>query len=271
MVSGRLGGLSKAWRFDRMATVASPNTGRVTATFAAVAKHYGVTVALCPPRHGNRKGTVEKANDSAAQRWWRTVPDELTMAQAQASLDAFCARTSDGRVRTRDGVRTTVGALAAAEARLLAPLPPAFPATLTVTRVVSAQALVALRGNHYSVPPGLAGATLSITHRLGEATLDVATATGTVLARHRREPDGAGVMVRDTVHVTALETAVLAAFTTGKPCHRKARRPPTPAALAEAETLRTTTGPTRPDRDRDEVVVDLRRWAEAAASRRIAP
>jgi len=58
-----------------MATVASPNTGRVTATFAAVAKHYAVHVALCPPRHGNRKGTVEKANDTAAQRWWRTVPD----------------------------------------------------------------------------------------------------------------------------------------------------------------------------------------------------
>ncbi|HEU0102101.1 MAG TPA: hypothetical protein VFR07_07235 [Mycobacteriales bacterium] len=62
------GGLPKVWRFDRMATVASPNTGRVTATFAAVAKHYQVQVALCPPRHGNRKGVVEKANHSAAQR-----------------------------------------------------------------------------------------------------------------------------------------------------------------------------------------------------------
>lgn len=217
-------------------------------------------------RHG--KPTVAKANDSAAQRWWRTVPDELTMAQAQASLDAFCARRSDGRVRTREGVRTTVGALAATEAQLLAPLPPAFPATLTVTRVVSAQALVAFRGNRYSVPPGLAGATVSITHRLGEATPDVATASGTVLARHRREPDGAGVMVRDTVHVAALQTAVLAAFTTGKPCHRRARRPPTPAALAEAEHLRSN----RSSGDHDgEVVIDLARWAAAAEQRRVAP
>ena len=102
-VSARLGGLPKRWRFDRMATVASPNTGRVTARFAAVAKHYGVHVDLCPPRHGNRKGTVEKANHSAAQRWWRTLPDDLTVAQAQASLDAFCARVGDGRVRKRDG------------------------------------------------------------------------------------------------------------------------------------------------------------------------
>jgi hypothetical protein len=135
---------------------------------------------------------------------------------------------------------------------------------------VSSQALVAFRGNHYSVPPGLAGSTLTVSHRLGELTLDVATATasGTVLARHRREPDGAGVMVRDTVHVTALETAVLAAFTTGRPCHRKARRPPTPAALAEAEQLRSSGS--QPSAD-DEVVVDLQRWADAAQARRVAP
>jgi len=264
-VSGRLGGLPKTWRFDRMATVASPNTGRVNAAFAAVAKHYGVHVSLCPPRHGNRKGTVEKANHSAAQRWWRTVPDDATVAQAQASLDAFCARVGDRRARQRDGERSTVGALADAE--LLAPLPPPFPATVTVSRVVSAQALVAFAGNSYSVPPGLAGSTLTVSHRLGEYTLDIATASGTVLARHRREPDGAGVLVRDTLHVTALETAVLAAFSTGKPCHRKARRPPSPAALAHAEQLR---GSSNPERDRA-VVVDLDRWARAARTRQVAP
>ncbi len=65
-----------------MATVVSPDTGRVSASFAAVAKHYGVMVKPCPPRHGNRKGTVEKANHSAAQRLWRTLPDSLTVAQA---------------------------------------------------------------------------------------------------------------------------------------------------------------------------------------------
>jgi len=281
-VSGRLGGVPKQWRFDRMATVVSPNTGRVTASFAAVAKHYGVAVKLCPPRHGNRKGSVEKSNDTAAQRWWRTVPDDFTMAQAQASLDALCARVGDSRVRKRDGTRTTVGALAAAEAQLLGPLPPAFPATLMVSRVVSAQALVAFRGNHYSVPPGLAGATVTVSHRLGETTLDIAvhrptphptrasgTVTATVLARHRRESDGAGVMVRDTVHVTALQTAVLAAFNTAKPCHRKARRPPSVAALAEAEHLEQLSNPgLDPDR---EVVVDLSTWERAAHTRQVAP
>lgn len=269
-VSGRLGGLPKRWRFDRMATVANPNTGRVTATFAAVAKHYGVHVDLCPPRHGNRKGTVEKANHSAAQRWWRTLADELTPAQAQASLDGFCARIGDRRVRRRDGAPTTVGALAALEP--LAPLPPAFPATVAVARIVSAQALVAFRGNTYSVPPGLAGARVTVTHRLDAMVIDIATANGIVLARHRREPDGAGIAVRDQVHVAALEAAVLAAFDTAKPCPRKVRRPPSPAALAHAERLRAGHDDTRVSdgRDRD-AVVDLAVWAQAARNRQVAP
>ncbi len=258
-VSARLGGLPKRWRFDRMATVCHPPTGRLTASFAAVAKHYEVHVDICPSRHGNRKGSVEKSNHSAAQRWWRTLPDELTVAQAQASLDAFCVRVGDARPRRRDGLRTTVGALGGTEPLSL--LPPAFPATVTVDRVVSAQALVAFRGNRYSVPPGLAGSTVTVSHRLGEHTLDITTPSGTVLARHRREVDGAGVLVRDTVHVTALETAVLAAFDSSKPCARKVRRPPTPAALAEAEHLRS------PRQDEREVVVDLARYAQAARDR----
>lgn len=274
-VSARLGGLPRRWRFDRMATVASPNTGRVTATFAAVAKHYGVGVDLCPPRHGNRKGTVEKANHSAAQRWWRTLPDERTVVEAQVSLDGFCARIGDGRARRRDGVATTVGALAATEP--LAPLPPAFPATVAVERTVTAQALVAFRGNTYSVPPGLAGAKVTVSHRLAAMVIDIATSDGTVLARHRRELDGAGVAVRDRVHVAALQTAVLAAFDTSKPCPRKVRRPPSPAAFAAAAHLPTGHhalghDTLRPGAATERVVVvDLAVWAAAARDRQVAP
>lgn len=54
-IAGALGGLTKDWRFDRMATVVSPETKRVTATFAAVAKHYGVTVRLCPLAMGTAR------------------------------------------------------------------------------------------------------------------------------------------------------------------------------------------------------------------------
>ncbi len=271
-VSGRLGGLPKLWRFDRMATVASPNTGRLTATFAAVAKHYQVQVALCPPRHGNRKGVVEKANHSAAQRWWRTLGDDLTVEQAQASLDAFCARVGDSRLRRRDGLRTSVGALAAAEP--LGPLPAAFPATTTVDRQVSAQALVHYRGNSYSVPPGLSGTTVRVTHRLGTHTLDItssgaASRATVVLARHDRAVDGAGVSVRDAGHVRALQSAVLAAFDDGPRCARKVRRPPTTAALAHADQLRDKDA-VSPDGERA-VVVDLSVWADAARLRRVAP
>ena len=105
-VAGGLGGLTRAWRFDRMATVVHPDSGRVTATFAAVAKHYGVTVAICPPRRGNRKGVVEKANHTAAQRWWRTLPDDITVAEAQQRLDLFCAGKTDARTRVVDETGT---------------------------------------------------------------------------------------------------------------------------------------------------------------------
>src|SRR6266498_3789108 len=99
---------------------------------------------------------MEKANHSAAQRWWRTLPDQVTPAQAQARLDAWCARHGDARTRARDGARVTVGELAAAEP--LAPLPRVpFPAVIEDTRAVSAQALVSWHGNFYSVPPGHGG------------------------------------------------------------------------------------------------------------------
>ena len=46
---------------------------------------------------------------------------KVSPAQAQARLDAWCARKGDARRRVRDGERTTAGALMAAEP--LMPLP----------------------------------------------------------------------------------------------------------------------------------------------------
>ena len=254
----RLGGVSLRWRFDRMATVCQPGSGRLSGSFGPVAVHYGAGVDICPARHGNRKGVVEKGNHSLAQRWWRTLPDALSPAQAQAHLDAFCVRVGDARPRRRNGEASTVGALADAEP--LRPAPPLpYPAAVVVTRTVSAQALVSFRGNAYSVPPGSAGATVTVTHRLGGATVDF-TAGAVVLARHRREPDGAGVLVRDAGHVVALERAVLAAFTDRAPCRAKTRRPPSAAALAEADRLRGAD-----PSPGQHVVVDLAQYAAATA------
>ena len=262
----KLGGLTKKWRFDRMTTVCHPDSGKVTATFAAVAKHYGIQVAICPPRRGNRNGVVEKANHGAAQRWWRTLPDDITVEQAQASLDEFCRVRGDARLRLSavDG-RATV--LTVAEREPLAPVPTVpFPATISEERVVSAQALVAWRGNFYSVPPELARAHVTVSQRLGEPHVDVATSSGTVIARHELAPDGAGVMVRDHGHVIALEQLVLAGHDTSRPHRRKERIPPGPAALAAAEQLRALQHPTS-DAVNDDVVIDLAKYDRAATGR----
>jgi transposase len=255
----RLGGLTRRWRFDRMATVCSPASGRLTAAFAAVAKYYTVAVDVCPSRHGNRKGVVEKANHAATQRWWRTLPDTVSVPEAQASLDRRAA-TLDGRRRSRDGQKLTVAELAAAEP--LRPAPPVpYPAQVDVLRVVSAQALVAFRGNQYSVPPGMSGSRVVVRHRLGADTLSIATAGGAVVAEHRRAPDGAGATVRAEHHVVALETAVLKAFSDARPCKHKTRRPPTDAAQAEAARLRGL-----PETDpAARVVIDMSAYAAAAS------
>jgi hypothetical protein len=259
LVVRRLGGLTRRWRFDRMATVCSPSSGRLTAAFAAVAKYYTVAVDVCPSRHGNRKGVVEKANHAAAQRWWRTLPDTASPAEAQASLDRRAAAL-DGRRRSRDGQKLTVAELAAAEPLRPAPAAP-YPAQLDVVRVVSAQALVSFRGNQYSVPPGMSASRVVVRHRLGADTLSIATAGGAVVAEHRRAPDSAGAVVRAEHHVVALETAVLKAFSDGRPCKHKTRRPPSHAAQAEAARLRGL-----PDSDpAARVVIDMSTYAAAAA------
>lgn len=264
-VSRNLGGLTSVWRFDRMATVCHPASGRITASFAAVAKHYGVSVAICPPRHGNRKGVVEKANHVAAQRWWRSLADDLTVEAAQASLDRLCAERLDARPRVIGDRRASVAAHADGER--LRPLPPVpFPATLTIERRVSANCRVAFRGNFYSVPPELAHATVSVTTRLGEPTIDISTGGGIVIARHRLAPDGAGVSVADHGHVTALNTAALTAFSDTAPHRPKQRIPPGPAALAAAAQLAAA----NPHPSTGEVV-DLAAYVQAANGRNTLP
>jgi hypothetical protein len=258
-ISRSLGGLTNVWRFDRMATVCYPATGRITVSFAQVAKHYGVSVAICPSRHGNRKGVVEKANHSAAQRWWRTLPDDVSVEAAQAALDRFCAERADQRVRVIGESRATVAAHAAGE-RLRPVVMTPFPATTRVERRVSAQALVAYRGNRYSVPPELAHHLVAVSSRLGISAIDIATPSGIVIARHQAAADGAGVMIRDHHHVTALDHAAMAAFN-DLPAHRRKQRiPPGIAARAAADLLtgRVTT---------NDVVTDLAVYVAAAKQR----
>ena len=189
-----------------MATVCHPGTGRITATFAAVAKHYGVSVAICPARRGNRKGVVEKANHTAAQRWWRTLADDTTPRAGPGRLGPVvrcCAATPDAPHRRRQGHGGHRGRRRAADRRCRRRSRPCWPSR----GPPRAQALVAFRGNRYSVPPELARAQVTVSHRLGATHIELATSSGIVIARHQLAPAGAGATVRDTGHVLALERA----------------------------------------------------------------
>ena len=186
------------------------------------------------------------------------------MADAQARLDQFCSTVGDHRDRIDAvGNRCTVADLAAREK--LEPVPAgAYPLEIAAARAVTAQALVCWRGNRYSVPPELAGGQLTVVHRLGAPVVSFTTAGGVVVAVHHRVADGAGATIRSEQHVTALNNAALAAFTTARPHRRKQRIPPGPAAIAAANVLRgtDTAGST---------VVDLSVYAAAAATRRQLP
>ena len=132
---------------------------------------------------------------------------------------------------------------------------------MAVQRTVTAQALVAFRGNRYSVPPELTRSVVTVEHRLGSPVLSIVTGRGVVVAVHHRVADGTGATVRTDSHVTALTTAVLAAFSTDRPHHRKQRIPPGPAALAAADQLRGTPPVA------GAAVIDLSVYAAAAARR----
>lgn len=265
-ITRRLGGVTKSWRFDRMATVCHPSTGALTAEFAGVAKYYGVSVDVCPPRRGNRKGVVEKSNHTAAQRWWRTLPDETTPEQAQTSCDTFCRTRSDARMRPTSDGRASVITVAAREPLSAPPAAP-YPATLTEMRTVSRQALVAWRGNQYSVPPEVAMSEVTVSERLGDGHIDIATDSGIVIARHRLATPGSGAQVRDHGHVVALETLAKAgASSSRRPHRRKERIPPGQAARDAANTLRhntTNTDDTGPQAS----IIDMSVYERAAQNR----
>ncbi len=225
-----------------MSTVCHPASGQVTASFAAVAKYYEVIPAICPPRRGNRKGVVEKANHTAAQRWWRTLADDVTVEQAQTGLDGFCSLRGDTRLRpTADG-RASVATVAAREPLRRMPAEP-YPAILAEPRVASRQAMISWRGNRYSVPPELAAATVIVAQPLRGNIIDIATTDGIVIARHERATDGLGATVRDHGHVLALDLAAMQAANSGRPHRRKERIPPGDAARAAAAILRAAANP----------------------------
>ena len=127
----------------------------------------------------------------------------------------------------------TVAELAEGEALMgLPPMP--YPAEGTLVRRVAANGLVSVWGNRYSVPPAVIGTEVQVCWRLGDHIIDVVSASGRLVATHRKVPRGQGRVVRLPEHTAALEKVVLGAFTTDLPHKPKLNRPPSPAALAIA-------------------------------------
>lgn len=146
-------------------------------------------------------------------------------------------------------------------AERLAPLPPTlFPVVVTEERTATRQALIDWRGNRYSVPPELAATRVVVHQRLGANTIDIATVSGIVLARHRIAEPGLGVTIRDSGHVTALEAIALASAPPGRPHRKKERIPPGTGARAAAAELAGTPAPTT-------TVINLAAYEQAAKNR----
>jgi len=135
--------------------------------------------------------------------------------------------------------RASVATVAATEP--LRPVPPAaYPVIIAESRQVSRQALVAYRGNRYSVPPELVAGTVTVSHPVGAEYLNIATHRQPDTDRRGPAPDRCRRR-RDRRprpgHVVALDQAALAGASSARPHRRKERIPPGPAASAAAQLL----------------------------------
>ena len=86
------------------------------------------------------------------------------------------------------------------------------------------------------------------------------------------DTDGLGVMVRDSGHVIALDTAAMATAATGRPHRRKERIPPGPAAkAAAAQLIQIKQADSSADQSctpsTDSTVIDLSAYERAAQKR----
>jgi transposase len=83
-----------------MATLVEPGSDRLRPEAAELAKHYGVTVTVCPPPRAQRKGVVEAAIRYLARSWWRSA---RVADLAEASVPYPAKRRSECRPGRDDG------------------------------------------------------------------------------------------------------------------------------------------------------------------------
>ena len=151
--------------------------------FVALRSHYGFDSFFCVPgiEGAHEKGGVEGEIGRFRRRHLTPVPHVPTLAALNAALAAADARDEGRRIAARI---ETVGAAAARERLLLAPLPAtAFDPAQTLSCRVDVKARICVRQSYYSVPARLAGRRVEV--RLGATTVQ-AMADGTVVAEHVR-------------------------------------------------------------------------------------
>jgi hypothetical protein len=151
--------------------------------FVALRSHYGYDSFYCHPgiEGAHEKGGVEGEIGRFRRRHLTPVPHVPTLAALNEALAAADARDNTRHIAAR---AETVGAAAAREAPLLAPLPDIpFDVSAPLSCRVDAKARICVRQSYYSVPAHLAGRRVDA--RLGAAIV-VVRAEGKVVAEHVR-------------------------------------------------------------------------------------
>jgi len=255
----RLGGVPEALVVDNDSSIVADGVGKravLHPEVAALCGYLGLKLIVLDPGKPESKGQVERTN-GYLETSFLPLRSFVDLDDLQSQSDAWTHDVAYRRHHRRVGGR--VGDALAAERRYLHALPDLLPDVDQRTEVrVQKDGFVRVGSVDYSVPPGLVAQAVTVRHRLGTLELTVSSAAGLVLASHRLAPAGAGRTLRLAGHAAALERVVLAAFTTKRPCQRKANRPPGPQAQAAAHQLsllQTSDG---------EVTVDLDRYAELA-------
>src|SRR5215216_1023072 len=188
--------------FDNMKTVTSGRDAagqpRWTPAVLQLAGEFGFHPQACDPGAGNQKGSVE-----SLVKW---VKGNLLPGRAFADDADLAAQTVDWltHANARPSAATGEPPLARlpAEAAQGGRLPPtAADYGLLGSGLVSAEALVAVAGNRYSVPVAHVGAPVTV--RVHRDRVRV-WRDAALLADHRRAPDGARQRVIDPAHFAPL-------------------------------------------------------------------
>jgi hypothetical protein len=195
---------TKRWRFDRMATVCHPDSGRITASFAAVAKHYGVG------------WTSARPGMATARAWWRraTFPRAALVAHPARRFVPGAGAGALGRVLHRAPATRAAGCATVCAQRSVS-----WPRPSRCTRYRSWPIRSRSRSPGWC-PRRLWSPSAATSTRSGPGLAGAAVTCGTGSASPpwtssppaggcwpgTTEPDGAGVIARQDEHVDPLKT-----------------------------------------------------------------